>query len=86
VLGREQSDLDDELLEALVGLSDGELDTVERETIAIGQELARQRVVEEELEQLLEDSLPGELALRPLPGDTAATMVVPLIERKMRRP
>jgi cyclic-di-AMP phosphodiesterase PgpH len=84
VLGREQSDLDDELLEALVGLSDGELDTVERETIAIGQELARQRVVEEELEQLLEDSLPGELALRPLPGDTAARVVVPLIERKMR--
>jgi cyclic-di-AMP phosphodiesterase PgpH len=83
-LALEQADLDEALIASLVALSDGDLDVVERETIAIAQELARQRVVEEELERLLEDTLPGELALRPLPGETAETVVVPLIERKMR--
>jgi len=80
----EQSQLDGQLLAALVRLSDGDLATVERETIAIAQELARQRIVEDELTQLIEDDLPGELALRPLPGDTAATIVGPLIEAKIR--
>ena len=76
--------LDEEVAGALVQLSDGELDTVERETIAIAQEMARQRVGEDELDDLLADRLPGEVAVRSFPGDTAATIAVPLIERSMR--
>jgi cyclic-di-AMP phosphodiesterase PgpH len=78
------SALDEDVATALVGLSDSELETVERETIAITQELARQRVTEDELESLLAERLPGEVAVRSFPGDTAETIAVPLIERSMR--
>ena len=77
-------ELDEEVASVLVGLSDSDLETVERETIAITQELARQRVSEEELEALLADRLPGEVAVRNFPGDTAQDVAVPLIERSMR--
>ncbi|MEX0868772.1 MAG: HDIG domain-containing metalloprotein [Nitriliruptoraceae bacterium] len=80
----EQPDIDPDVAAALVALSDSDLDVVERETIAIAQELARQRVVREELDTLLAESLPGELALRPLPRDTAETIVTPLISSRMR--
>ena len=77
-------ELDEEVAAALIDLSEGQLDTVERETIAIAQELARQRVGEEDLDDLLADRLPGEVAVRPLPGDTAQAVAVPLIEGAMR--
>ena len=77
-------ELDEEVAGALVALSDTQLETVERETIAIAQELARQRVTEDELDALLTDRLPGEVAVRPFPGDTAQTIAVPLIEDAMR--
>lgn len=80
----EQPDLDEEVLAALVALEDADLEIVERETIAIAQELARQRIVREDLPTLLDESLPGEFAVRPLPGNTAGTVVTPLIEQKMR--
>ena len=77
-------ELDEEVAAALVDLSDAQLETVERETIAITQELARQRATEDELAGLLADRLPGEVAVRPFPGDAAQTIAVPLIESAMR--
>jgi membrane-associated HD superfamily phosphohydrolase len=76
--------LPEEVVAALVALTPSELDVVERETIAITQELARQRVVADDVESLLADTLPIELALRNLPGDTGAAIVVPVIEQYMR--
>ncbi len=78
------SALDEDVAAELVALSDGELETVERETVAITQELARQRVTEDELDALLADRLPGEVAVRSFPGETDETIAVPLIERSMR--
>ncbi len=79
-----QPDLGDDLTAELVALSDAELEVVEQESIAIAQELARQRVSEEQLEAELAETLPVELGLRSLPGDAADEIVVPLLERLMR--
>ena len=79
-----EPNVDPEVRAALVALAPGDLDAVERETIAIAQELARQRVTREQLPALLEDTIPIELALRSLPGDTGTTVVAPLLEQKMR--
>ncbi len=79
-----EPDLPEEVVAALVALTPIELDVVERETIAIAQELARQRVAADDLEPLLADTLPIELALRNLPGDSGATIVAPVIEQHMR--
>jgi cyclic-di-AMP phosphodiesterase PgpH len=70
--------------EALVELDDDDLAAVERETIPIAQELARQRVPAEELETVLDDQLRVELALRSLPDETATTIVDPLVRQFMR--
>ena len=77
-------EIDDDLAAALVALSDSELDTVERETIGIAQELARQRVAEDEIDELLDDVLAVELALRSLPGDAGDEVVAPMLETLMR--
>ncbi len=79
-----QPDLERPTVEALVELSDGELEVVERETIAVAQELARQQVDQEGLQALLRDTLPVELSLRSFPRDTEATIARPVIELKMR--
>jgi cyclic-di-AMP phosphodiesterase PgpH len=79
-----EPDLDDGVAQTLVGLSDTELDIVERETIAISQELARQRITAEEFDARLEDQLPVEIALRSLPGDSDETVVEPLVRAHMR--
>ncbi len=79
-----EPDLDQDAIAALVGLSSGELDVVERETIDIAQELARQRVTEDELDRLLEEVLSVELALRSLPGDSGSRIVRPVLEEHMR--
>jgi cyclic-di-AMP phosphodiesterase PgpH len=83
-LGVEQPGLDEPTLTALVALSDGELETVEGETIAIAQEFARQRVASDEVEELLDDSLPIEIGLRSFPGEAATTIGEPVIRAKMR--
>ena len=77
-------DLDEDVIAALVRLSAAELDAVERETIAIAQELARQRVMEEDVERLLAETLPVEFALRNLPGDSATQIALPVLEQYMR--
>jgi cyclic-di-AMP phosphodiesterase PgpH len=80
----EQPELEASTVEALVALSDSELDTVESETIAIAQEFARQRVAADEVEELLDDDLPIEVGLRSFPGETAVTIADPVIRTKMR--
>jgi cyclic-di-AMP phosphodiesterase PgpH len=77
-------ELGEQLVAPLVGLSDAELDVVERETIAIAQELARQPVEEEALDELLQSTVPIELALRSPPGNTGETVIRPLLEAKMQ--
>jgi len=79
-----EPDLDEDVVDALVGLSGSELDMVERETISIAQELARQRVAEEDVEDLLAETLPVEFALRNLPGDAATRITLPVLEQYMR--
>ncbi|MCC5949277.1 MAG: HDIG domain-containing protein, partial [Nitriliruptoraceae bacterium] len=83
-LAQLEPDLPEDVVLALVALGDSELEVVERETVLIAQELARQRVSEDELEALLADTLPGELALRSFPSDAGPEVAVPLIERLMR--
>jgi len=79
-----EPELDEEVIAALVGLSDADLEVVERETIAIAQEFARQRVAEEEIDSLLDDTLPVELSLRSLPGDSGVQVVLPVLQEHMR--
>ena len=83
-LAAAQDELRAETVERLVGLSNADLEVVERETIAVAQDLARQRVEEDELDELLAEALPTELALRSFPRDTANTIARPVIETKMR--
>jgi cyclic-di-AMP phosphodiesterase PgpH len=79
-----EPDLDADVADALVRLSESDLEVVERETISIAQELARQRVEEEGIEPLLQGTIPTELALRPLPGESGEQVVTPLLETYMR--
>jgi cyclic-di-AMP phosphodiesterase PgpH len=79
-----EPDLDEDVIAALVQLPAAELEAVERETIAIAQELARQRVTEEGVEQLLGETLPVEFALRNLPGESATRIAQPVLEQYMR--
>ena len=72
------------LASELVNLSDEDLDIVERETSDIAQEIARQRVEEARLQELLDDTIPVELAVRSLPGNTGEQVVAPLLELKVR--
>ena len=72
------------LASELVNLSDEDLDIVERETSDIAQEIARQRVEEVRLQELLDDTIPVELAVRSLPGNTGEQVVAPLLELKVR--
>jgi cyclic-di-AMP phosphodiesterase PgpH len=69
---------------ALVGASDTELEVIERESISIGQLLARQRIREDALATLLADTLAVELGLRAPPRDTGTTIITPLLERYLR--
>jgi cyclic-di-AMP phosphodiesterase PgpH len=79
-----EPDLDADVADALVRLSESDLEVVERETISIAQELARQRVEEDGIEPLLQGTIPTELALRPLPGESGEQIVAPLLETYMR--
>ncbi len=79
-----EPELDEEVVDALVSLSDSDLEVVERETISIAQEFARQRVSEEEIDALLDDSLPVELSLRSLPGDSGVRITLPVLQEHLR--
>ena len=73
------SDVPVPTIAALVAVPDAELDVVERETIAIAQLLARQRIRPEALEQVLRETLDVELGLRAPPGATGEEIVAPLL-------
>lgn len=77
-------DLSVALADALVNLSDAGLATVERETIAVAQDLARQRVTADALDTFVRTTVPFEIALRSLPGTTASTVAEPLLASLMR--
>ena len=65
---------------ALVAVSDADLDVVERETISIAQLLARQRIREDAVARILDETLEVELGLRAPPGDTGLQIVEPLLQ------
>lgn len=69
---------------ALVAVSDADLDVVERETISVAQLLARQRIREEAVSQILDETLGVELGLRSPPGDTGLQIVTPLLQSYLR--
>jgi cyclic-di-AMP phosphodiesterase PgpH len=69
---------------ALVAVSDDDLDVVERETISIAQLLARQRIREDAVVQILDETLGVELGLRAPPGDTGLQIIAPLLETYLR--
>jgi cyclic-di-AMP phosphodiesterase PgpH len=77
-------ELDEDVADALVGLSDDDLDVVERETVSIAQQLARERVTAEDLALVLEDTIRDELAVRSLPQDADQRITEPLLEQVMR--
>lgn len=77
-------DLSVALADALVNLSDAGLATVERETIAVAQDLARHRVTADALDTFVRTTVPFEIALRSLPGTTASTVAEPLLASLMR--
>ena len=79
-----EPDLDEDVVAALVGLSGSDLEVVERETIAIAQEFARQRIGEADVAALLDDTLPVELSLRSLPGDSGVRITLPVLEQHLR--
>jgi putative nucleotidyltransferase with HDIG domain len=72
------------VLEALVVASDIDLEIIERETISIAQLLARQRIREDVLPQVLEETLVIELGLRAPPGDSGERIITPLLETYLR--
>ncbi|MFA9446802.1 HD family phosphohydrolase [Egicoccus sp. AB-alg6-2] len=76
--------LDDEVLDALLTVPSGQLSAIEQATVAIAQGFARQPVPEDEVEQLLSDQLPVELAVQSLPEDADSTIVEPVIRLVMR--
>ncbi len=76
--------LPEEVADALVGLSDADLEAVERETVGLVTQLARQRVTADELEDVITSQLEEEIALRPFPAETAQTVAAPLARAVMR--
>jgi len=69
---------------ALVAASGDDLDVIEREAISIAQLLARQRIREDALAQVLEETLQVELGLRAPPGDSGERIIAPLLEAYLR--
>ena len=74
----------DSVVRALVDTSDTDLEIVERETISIAQLLARQRIREDALAQVLRETLEVELGLRAPPGESGERIVAPLLETFLR--
>jgi putative nucleotidyltransferase with HDIG domain len=74
----------DQTVTALVALPDSELEVVERETISIAQLLARQRIREDALAQVLRETLEVELGLRAPPADSGERIIAPLLEVYLR--
>ncbi len=78
------SGVPDRVVEALVATADTDLDVIEREAISIAQLLARQRIREDALAQLLRETLEVELGLRAPPGTSGRDIITPLLETYLR--
>jgi cyclic-di-AMP phosphodiesterase PgpH len=83
-LGERLEMLDEEALRLLVGLTDEQLSQVSTEAIQIAQQLARQRIRDDQVERVLSEQLTTELAVRPFPGEVASTVVDPIIRSAAR--
>ena len=68
----------------LVQLSDSQLQQVESETDDVVQELLRQRISEDELDQVLSTDLQREIGFQSWPGAVASEVVDPLVREVMR--
>jgi len=71
--------LDEDGLRLLVGLSDAELERVAGEAVDIAQQLARERIAEEDLDGVADGQLQTELIVRSLPEGVADAVVAPVI-------
>jgi cyclic-di-AMP phosphodiesterase PgpH len=76
--------LGEDVARALVEVPDDDLGDVERETLSVVQQLARERVTADDLDEVIEPLLEQETTLRAFPGDTAETVAVPLARAVMR--
>ncbi len=76
--------LDEEGVDLLVSLDDGELDAVRDDTVEMVQQLARQEIREGETDEALDAQLRGELVVRALPERIAEEVVEPLIRDAAR--
>jgi cyclic-di-AMP phosphodiesterase PgpH len=76
--------LDDEGIRALVNMTDSRLDRLASETIEIAQQLARQRIRDDELANILDRELPTEIGLRDISPSVGEQVVEPMIRAAMR--
>jgi cyclic-di-AMP phosphodiesterase PgpH len=76
--------LDREGLELLVDMGESRLDRVASESVSIAQELAGQRIREEELDRVLDEELPSQLAIRDISPEVAEHVVEPFIRSAMQ--
>jgi cyclic-di-AMP phosphodiesterase PgpH len=76
--------LDDRGLEILVNAGDQRLERITQETIDIAQQLARQRIREDEIDSVIDEQLRTELAVRDLSMEVGDEVVAPFIMSAMR--
>ncbi|HSK22223.1 MAG TPA: HDIG domain-containing protein [Egicoccus sp.] len=76
--------LDVAVLEALLSVPSSQFGSIQQATVDIAQGFARQQVPDGEVDAVLDDQLPVELAVQSLPDDTASTIVEPVIRSVMR--
>lgn len=77
-------ELDTPGLRTLVTVSDSTLERVRNETVDIAQQLARQRILPDDLDRVVDNQLQIELAVRNLGDRVAAQVVRPLIRDALR--
>ena len=71
--------LDEEALRRLAQLSGPQLSQVEADVVGVSQQIARLRMSEEDMNQMVSEQLGVELAVRNFPGDLETELVEPLI-------
>ncbi|MDP9406060.1 MAG: HDIG domain-containing protein [Actinomycetota bacterium] len=71
-------------LQLLVNLDDEELEQVAAEALSVAQQLARQRIAAERLDEVADEQLSNELAVRAFPPGVASLAIAPLIRDALR--
>jgi putative nucleotidyltransferase with HDIG domain len=85
-LGQQLPMLSKDARQTLVGFDDEELASVRDATVSIAQRLARRSIRPGEVEQVADQQLPNELAVRSLPGEGTGEEIVAPIARDALRP